>query len=100
MNKYFERMIKVGGDWVADYWVEFPRASSEGELIVVVRDDTPDDVRAAIADIGEEWVEHTRSWGSWVVIPATAYLRETVGAFINKKVGFADLKKAYELTER
>jgi len=63
-----ERIKSVGGKWVISIKTEFPRPSLDGETVVTVRDDIPDNVLQLIQDIAADWEEYVRNWGKVDII--------------------------------
>ena len=89
-----DKIKEIGGEWILDIQVSFPRPSSDGEIEVIVADDIPDDILEKIQDIAADWTEYVQNWGHCYITKYGRYLHDVAQAFINKEIGFSDLKKA------
>lgn len=94
MLRIVKRLKEEGGDWVLDIQVKYPRPSSDGLVEIILADDTPQDVINRIDDIAQEWRDVTKNWGTVEITRYSRYLHDVARAFIDKEVGFADLKEA------
>ena len=97
MLRVVKRLKEEGKDWVLDIDVKYPRPSSDGLVEIILADDTPQDVVDRIDDIAQEWRNVTSNWGQVDVTHYGRYLHDIAQSFINKEVGFSDLKKAVSM---